>query len=77
MKKNDMMDRVCKYALKHGISIKEFRKTVMDFKAKLKVTGEEFDPKYIFKMIKDKIEQIKRGKLLYYQIIISVILFNL
>ena len=73
----EMIKRVRSYALKHGISIKEFRKTVMDFKAKLKVTGEEFDPKYIFKMIKDKIEQIKRGKLLYYQIIISVILFNL
>ena len=67
-----MINRVRKYALKHGISLKEFRKTVMEFKAKSRVTGEEFHPKNIFKIIKDKIEQIKRGKLFYYQIIISV-----
>ena len=72
MSKNEMINRVRSYALKHGISKKEFRKTVMDFKAKSRVTGEEFHPKNIFKIIKDMIEKIKRGKLFYYQIIISV-----
>ena len=76
MSKNEMINRVRKYALKHGISLKEFRKTVMEFKAKSRVTGEEFHPKNIFKIIKDKIEQIKRGKLFYYQIIISVTFFK-
>ena len=72
--KNEMINRVRKYALKHGISIKEFRKTVMDFKEISKAAGEEFHPKNIFKFIKDKIQQMKRGKLFYYQIIISVTL---
>merc|ERR1712198_734952 len=60
--KNEMINRVRKYALKHGISIKEFRKTVMDFKEISKAAGEEFHPKHIFKFIKDKIQQMKRER---------------
>ena len=61
MSKNEMMERVRNFALKHGMSIKEYRKIVMDFKAKSKVTGDEFDPKNVFKIVKDKIAI--RGKL--------------
>ena len=70
----EMIKRVRSYALKHGISIKEFRKIVKEFREKSKVTGEEFHPKNVFKIIKGKIQQMKRGKLFYYQIIISVTL---
>ena len=52
MSKNEMMERVRNFALKHGMSIKEYRKIVMDFKAKSKVTGEEFHPRNVFKLIK-------------------------
>ena len=46
----------------------------MDFKEISKAAGEEFHPKNIFKFIKDKIQQMKRGKLFYYQIIIRATL---
>ena len=61
MSKNEMMERVRNFALKHGMSIKEYRKIVMDFKAKSNVTGDELDPKNVFKIVKDKIAI--RGKL--------------
>jgi len=58
----EMIKRVRSYALKHGISIKEFRKIVKEFREKSKVTGEEFHPKNVFKIIKDKIQQMKRER---------------
>merc|ERR1712136_264995 len=58
----EMIKRVRSYALKHGISIKEFRKIVKEFREKSKVTGEEFHPKNVFKIIKDKIQQKKRER---------------
>ena len=79
MSKNEMIERVRKYALEHGITREGFREIVMDFKAKSRVTGEEFHPRNIFRIIKEKIKEIKeirRGKLFYYQIIISVTLFT-
>ena len=59
MSKNEMIERVRKYALEHGITREGFREIVMDFKAKSRVTGEEFHPRNIFRIIKEKIKEIE------------------